>query len=173
MLFLGTLSYFPNEDAALWIVQEVVPELRKQLRGSFRVVIAGRNASSRLVGELHRVAEVIYLGPVEDVGALYAQADTALIAVRCGGGTKVKLLEAAAHRSAIVATAHSVCGLPFVQGEELLCASDPAGFATQCALIQQSPELAESLATRAYARVAEMSSWDGSTRRPSSNTRVV
>lgn len=169
LLFLGTLSYFPNEDGALWLAERVLPELRRQMRSPFRLWIAGRNATPRLLRTLGGVAEVEHLGAVDDLVPLYTQTDVALVPVRCGGGTKVKLLEAVAHGVPVVAMAHSLRGLPFVTGEEVLCASDAAGFARGCALLQRSPELRESLAQRAYARAATLFRDEDSRSRPPSS----
>jgi glycosyltransferase involved in cell wall biosynthesis len=158
LLFLGTLGYFPNEDAVLWLAEELVPALRRQGQLFFRLLIAGRGASPRLIGRLARVPEIEFLGPVEQVAPLYAQSHIAVAAVRCGGGTKVKVLEAVAHHCPVVATPHSTLGLPFVAGEDLLEATHSEAFAGLCVHLARNPAEANAMAESAYRRLTASSS---------------
>lgn len=133
LLFIGLLSYLPNEDAALWLAETLCPLLRHLLPMPFTVVIAGRGASPNLVSRLRKVSEVQYQGEVDEVGPLYRTADIALVPLRGGGGTKLKLLEAVAHSTPVIATQHSVRGTPFSNGRHVFVAESALEFATACA----------------------------------------
>jgi glycosyltransferase involved in cell wall biosynthesis len=171
LLFVGTLGYFPNEDAALWLADELVPALRLQAQVPFRLLIAGRCATQRLITRLASIPEIEFLGPVEHVAPLYAQSHVAVAAVRCGGGTKVKVLEAVAHQCPVVATPHSALGLPFLPAEDLLTASDAAFFAASCLRLARHPDQARAMARNAHLRLSASSSnaATGSSSTPSSS----
>jgi glycosyltransferase involved in cell wall biosynthesis len=82
--FLATLDYFPNIDAALWIVEELAPKLRRQFRArgkDLRIQIAGRGASKRLRKRLGRVEQLEFLGPVDDLRSFYDGSHAAIIPV--------------------------------------------------------------------------------------------
>ena len=153
-MFLGTLNYFPNVDAVLWILSEILPQLRLCLVSPFRVVVAGRDAEASLVGKLIREPEVEYRGKVDEVDSLYAQAHLALAAVRCGGGTKIKVLEAAAVGCPVVSTTHSCLGLPFEDGNHVLIGDDARRIAHCCARLQLQPQFAQEMADAAYATLS-------------------
>jgi glycosyltransferase involved in cell wall biosynthesis len=156
LLFVGTLGYFPNEDAALWIAERIVPALRRRTSLPFRVRIVGRHASPRLRKILSSVAEVEFLGEVPLLDSVYAETDVALLAVRCGGGTKVKALEAIAKRVPIVATSHAMHGLGMDAGKDYLLADTVEAIADGCAELLHQPERAAAMARSAYDRLTRL-----------------
>ena len=146
LLFVGTLNYFPNEDAALWLATEIAPRLRQLYSEPFRILIAGRNASARLQSRLAGVPEIEFLGEVPCLHPLYERAHIVLVPLRCGGGTKLKALEAVAHRRPIVGTTHAGRGLPLRAGSSYLAADGSNEFAAACVALMRDPAAAESLA---------------------------
>ena len=119
LLFVGSLGYLPNSEGLLWFADQVLPRL-KAIRGAIpRLVIAG-GGSPPEVTALSRHPRIRLLGRVEDLGRLYRDATLALAPMRSGGGTRIKLLEAAAHGVASVFTD--------VAGEGLGCGIDTGGW---------------------------------------------
>jgi glycosyltransferase involved in cell wall biosynthesis len=149
-LFVGTLEYFPNADAAMWIARSICDELRRNLGRPFRLLIAGRRAPQWLVDAVCGVPEVEFLGEVEDLAPLYGQSHALLAAVRGGGGTKVKVLEAMAHGCPVIATPHAVDGLPGKAGEHFLLAEIDSEFVTACRTLVEQPALWHALAREAF-----------------------
>src|SRR6185295_7064876 len=47
-LFVGTLGYYPNEDAVQYFGSEILPHIRRLSRSDFAMNIVGRGASPRL-----------------------------------------------------------------------------------------------------------------------------
>jgi len=94
LLLLGNLTYEPNVEAATVLVRDVLPRVRALLSGrTVRVTLAGAARE-----DVRRLASpsVHVLGFVEDLEPLYADADIVVAPLRCGGGTRIKLLEASA-----------------------------------------------------------------------------
>ncbi len=102
LLFVGALSMLPNEDAVCFMVDEVLPRLRRLAPGPFRVVVVGGGASPAV--QRLAAADVDFVGFVSDVGPWYADANAVVVPLRTGGGTRLKVLEAMRHRRPIVST---------------------------------------------------------------------
>jgi glycosyltransferase involved in cell wall biosynthesis len=114
LLFLGALGYGPNVEGIGWFCDAVLPRLRGRLGGRCRLLIAG-GSGDRSIAALAHHPRVAVLGRVGDVGPLYRRATLALAPLRSGGGTRIKLLEAAAHATASVSTDLATSGIDWQQ----------------------------------------------------------
>ena len=129
VLFAGLLYYPPNADAAGWLVEDVLPHLRRRLPGTtVRLVGAADPAVTRLEGR-HGATVV---GPVPEMQPELEKADLVVVPVRFGSGTRVKILEAFAHRLPVVSTTLGAEGLGARDGQHLLMADDAERFADAC-----------------------------------------
>jgi glycosyltransferase involved in cell wall biosynthesis len=59
-------------------------------------------------------------GFVEDLAPLYAAADVAVVPVRVGGGTRIKILEAFAHGVPVVTTSLGAEGIDAAEGASVV-----------------------------------------------------
>jgi glycosyltransferase involved in cell wall biosynthesis len=150
-LFVGSLDYFPNEDAALFFCLEVLPLLRPAAP-PFRVVIAGANPKPR-VKALAELENVEIVANPRSIADLYRDADAAVIPLRAGGGTRIKLLEAASYRLPIITTRLGAEGLTVTHGREVLFADDAAGFVRQALTLMSDAKYRERLAAQSFAWV--------------------
>jgi polysaccharide biosynthesis protein PslH len=154
LLFVGTLGYFPNLDAALFLCREIFPALRRLTDREICLDVVGAGGQAGLT-QLRQHAQAMLHGFVADLAPLYAAADVAVVPVRAGGGTRIKILEAFAHGVPVVATRLGAEGLAAVDGEHLLLAEDAEDFARACLSIREQPKLAATLAARAATLLAE------------------
>ncbi len=150
LLFVGTFGYVPNVDAALFLCHEVLPLLRRLTDREIRIDLVGAGDTTALAS-LARHSGVRLHGFVEDLAPFYAAADVAVVPVRAGGGTRIKILEAFAHRVPVVTTRLGAEGIEAADGEHLLFADGAEAFARACLSVKQRPELAVALAARARA----------------------
>ena len=109
--FWGNLDFEPNVDAVCWFAQRVWPTLTV-CRPDARWLIIGRNPHPR-VAALGTQRGIEVVGCVDDIRPLAQRAAVAILPMRCGGGIKNKLLEAAAMGRPIVASRHATKGLTF------------------------------------------------------------
>jgi glycosyltransferase involved in cell wall biosynthesis len=156
VVFFGLLTYPPNVDAAVFLAERVAPELRRRLP-DLRVRFVGR-ASDR-VKALHAPPEVEVTGFVEDLGAELAGADLALVPLRYGGGTRIKILDAWAHGLPVVATTVAAEGLEVDPGADILLADSPEALADACVKVLSDPALAASLAQQGRRRFEQSYQW--------------
>jgi glycosyltransferase involved in cell wall biosynthesis len=151
LLFVGSLGYFPNEDAALFLCHDILPRLRR----------LAPEATARVVGSLPGPAVralaalpgVRVQAAVPSVAPLYATATVAIVPLRAGGGTRIKILEAFARRVPVVATPLAAEGLDVEDGTHLLLADDAAGLAAACARLADDAALARRLVEQGLAFV--------------------
>jgi len=149
LLFFGTMNYEPNEDAAVFFCAEILPLLRQRATRPFRVVIAGRRPTPRVMA-LASNPEVTVAGEVPEVGKYYRDADAVIVPLRAGGGTRIKILEACSYRRPVVSTRIGAEGLEVSPGRELLAADCAEEFAERCLFLMQEPEEARRLADRGF-----------------------
>ena len=145
LLFLGNLSYWPNVDAALFLCREVWPQLCRRSGRALQLRIVGSRPAQE-VGELARLPGVAVIHDVPEVASHYAWADVAVLPLRAGSGTRIKLLEAFAHQVPVVATRIGAEGICAGDGTHLLLADDPDAIAVACLRVLDRPALARRLA---------------------------
>lgn len=129
-LFLGTYNYGPNLDAATHMALAVWPFVQKHCP-SAELWLAGPG-SERLPSGIREMRNVRITGFVEDLDALYRRATVVCSPIRAGSGTRIKILEAAAHGKAIVSTRIGAEGIDLVPGESIEIADSVAQFAKHC-----------------------------------------
>ena len=149
LVFVGTLGYYPNEDAATFFCAEVLPCLEAAAGRPVRLLIVGSNPSAG-VRALARDGVVTVTGAVPDLRRYYAAADAVVVPLRAGGGTRIKVLEAFAYRRPVVSTTVGVQGIEATPGAHLLIGDTPGTFADQCARLMRAPDLGTALAARAF-----------------------
>ncbi len=152
ILFVGNMSYLPNVDAAKWFASRILPRLRRASSFPLRFVIAGDNPP-REVTNLARHPGIMVAGRFNDVASLYRRAALAVIPIRAGGGTRIKLIEAAKYGVPVVATRFGASGTGFKSGHELLLADNEWDFAASCARLLTDFTLASRLAACARRRI--------------------
>jgi len=153
LFFVGSFGYAPNVDAVTWFAGEIWPAIRQRAGRTLRFRIVGRDAA-RLPPQLGRDGIEI-VGEVEDISAAYAEASMVVAPLRAGAGTRLKLLEAAAHGAPIVTTRLGNRGLPFAHGRDLLVADDAPAFAAAVLETLADLRTARVRATAARAIVSE------------------
>lgn len=145
LLFVGGLNYFPNEDAALFLAEEINTALQSVLGRPFRITICGREPPPHLVERLKARPNVDVFGDVESLAPHYQAAHAAVIPLRGGGGTKYKLIEAFQYGKPVISTAEGVRGMKMRDGVHFLAAHTAAEFAAACRRLIDDPALAQRL----------------------------
>lgn len=156
-LFIGALGYYPNEDAVWFLLDEVLPALRATGCEDFLLLVAGGGARPALRLRMAVEDHVSYVEAPPSVEPLYVRAHVALVPIRAGGGTRVKILEAFAQGRPVVATFAAVEGLNVEPEVHYLLAETPVEWALAITRLIADGELAARLAATAFAWVRERS----------------
>jgi glycosyltransferase involved in cell wall biosynthesis len=155
IIFTGALRYRPNYDGMRWFVAEVWPHVRRA-RPAARLRITGDHAGLPLPA----APGVECTGFVDDIRPLLSAAWLAVAPIFAGGGTRLKILEAMAAGTPVVATAKGAEGIDARPGEDLLLADDAATFAAQVVALLGDGTLRARLSQAARSLVAERYDWE-------------
>ena len=137
LVFTGKMDFRPNIDAVVWFANEVLP-LIQRAEPETRFVIVGKEPHPR-VQELASRPGVTVTGWVPDIRAHIAAAAVYVVPLRIGGGTRLKVLEAMAMRSAIVSTRLGCEGFPLGGQEIITFADDAPAFADATVALLRDP----------------------------------
>jgi glycosyltransferase involved in cell wall biosynthesis len=152
LLFIGNYVYPPNVEAADFLVREVWPRVQTR-HPDARLLIAG-SYTERIPALAGRPAGVEVLGFVDDLAGLYQRTRVVCCPIRVAGGTRVKIVEAAAFGKPVVSTTVGAEGLDFRDGEEILLRDDPEALAEACSRLLADPGFSERMGIAARAAVS-------------------
>lgn len=140
LIFTGVMDYAPNEDAALHLIDLILPHIRPHVP-DLKVIIAGRNPSAALRERAQQYPDVQVTGFVDDMRDYLEKATVFVAPLRFGAGMQNKLQEALAMEVPIVTSSLGANGLSVEEGEELpLYAADEAEtFAKQVIQLLNQP----------------------------------
>jgi len=116
IVFTGAMDYPPNTDAALYLIEEILPLLQCTIPDT-RVLIVGRDPTPRLVRAGQRPG-VTVTGFVDDVRPYLEQATVFAAPLRFGAGIQNKVLEAMAMEVPVVASPLAADGLRTEDGQQ-------------------------------------------------------
>ncbi|MCY6382884.1 glycosyltransferase family 4 protein [Hoeflea prorocentri] len=118
ILFVGHLGYAPNVQAAVRLARGIFPLIHKAFPRA-RLHLAGRHPKP-LVKALADLPGVhLHANPLT-LEKLFAQASITIVPLRAGGGSRIKILEAAAWGIPVVATPLAVEGLELEPGRQVV-----------------------------------------------------
>jgi glycosyltransferase involved in cell wall biosynthesis len=156
LLFVGLMSYFPNSDAVNYFIDRVFPLITNRIPRA-RLLVVGANPPRRM--RLRAAPQVTIVGRVPSVEPYFRLASAFVVPMRCGGGTRVKVLEAMLHGVPIVSTSLGCEGLAVRDGESVLLADTPETFAASVMRVCNDPALARRLAAGGSALVRAEYDW--------------
>ena len=144
-LFVGSLDYPPNQEAVLFILNKIQPELEKCLstRWTFRVV--GRNSPKKLASLIESSERVEFYPDADQLTEHYQNSTLVIVPLWAGGGSKTKTIEAFSHRRPVVSSHEGVRGLSVKSGIHYLQAQTGFEFAQAIARITLDLSLADKI----------------------------
>lgn len=159
VVMTGTLGYYPNLDAGLWVVNEILPKVRSRLPQAGVTLVGGG-----VTAELNRYdrprAGVRIVGQVPDVRPFLAEADVFIMPIRVGSGTRLKALEALASGLPVVATRLAVEGLGLVERDLVLLGETSEELAAAVERAINDRRLRSRLVVEGRRYVVECFDWD-------------
>jgi glycosyltransferase involved in cell wall biosynthesis len=152
LLFTGNFDYAPNVDAALYLAQDILPQVKREIPAA-RLMLVGNNPPETMRNLAS--ADIEVTGRVPDVRPYLQQAAVFVCPLRFGAGIKNKLLEAMAMQKALIATPLSGEGIDLVEGTHVLYGSTSEQLAAATIGLLRDAELRRSMGS-ANRRLIEM-----------------
>lgn len=153
MLLIGTYTYPPNLQAANFLIEQVFP-LVQQMVPQAKLIIAGKSPE-KIRAYQKGLTGVEFTGFVDDLDALYSRSRVICCPIFFGGGTRVKMVEAAAYGKPIVATRIGAEGLEMISDDDFLLRDLPSEFAAACVELLKNDALCSQLGERARSKAIE------------------
>lgn len=163
LVFPGALTYEANFEAMRFFISDVLPRIHA-VRPRVTLQITGRSDGVPLA-QLPLGDRVTLTGYLADVRPVIAQSAVCVVPMTLGGGTRLKILEAMALGTPVIATSKGAEGLEVAHGEHILIADTPEEFAAQTLRLLGNPELRARLADNARRLVSLRYGWPASAAR--------
>lgn len=157
LIHTGALTYRANHDAVRHFLGGIYPLIRRR-RPAVTMRITGSTDGIE-PRDLPMAPGAVYTGYLPDIRPAIAQSWAAVVPLRIGGGTRVKILEAMALGTPVVSTSKGAEGLDVCDGEHILIGDTPERFADAVVDVLEDPRLRARLAAAGRGLVAERYNW--------------
>ena len=127
LLFVGTLDYEPNVAGLKWFLDGIFPKVKERYH-DVRLLVVGRRPPEDLVRTCRQHPGVELYPDVPDVGPYYEKCGAVVVPLLAGGGTRIKILEAAITGRPVLSTPLGAHGLGCVNGVHLMLFTDEGSF---------------------------------------------
>lgn len=158
LVFTGALTYSANLDAMEFFLNDIFPLIKARCP-DVTLRITGKTEGVAL-GRLSLSDEVILTGYLDDIRPCVARSWICVVPLRCGGGTRLKILEAMALGAPVVATSKGAEGLEVTPDENILIADTPPEFAAAVLRLLDDGALRAKLAVGGRRLVCQQYGWE-------------
>jgi len=163
VVFVGGLSWPPNWDGVLFFLREIWPLLRARVPALSLDLVGSCTDRQRRLLKKHPGVNV--LGRVDDIRPYVRRAGCAVVPLRVGGGTRIKILDAWAMGKAVVSTALGCEGLRYADEGNILVRDTARDFADAVTRVLENRRLRQDLGDTARRTAMEHYSWSSLGRR--------
>ena len=153
LLFVGSLRARFNREGVEWFLNDCLPLIRAS-EPDVEVVLVGAG------GEDLGGARVRSLGFVDDLSSIYQAARAVIVPLLAGGGSRLKIAEAAGWGVPVISTSVGAEGYETGDSVGIRIADTAEGFAGECAHLLASASEASALGAAAHRIAATIYSWD-------------
>ncbi len=163
LIFVGHMGVFHNVDAALFLAQEILPRLQREVPDA-RLTIAGAEPAV-VVQQLAENSAVNVTGFVDDLNGCLNEAAVFVAPLRFAAGVQNKVLEAMAAGRPVVTTGLVNAGIGAEPGRDLVVADGPEAMTAEIAALLQDEQRRREMGTAARKFVEQNFSWQFAVRR--------
>jgi glycosyltransferase involved in cell wall biosynthesis len=127
--FVGNLNYLPNQEACLYLINTIFPQLIKVIP-NITLYLVGKNASINLLNKGNGT-NIIFTGEVENIWDYYLSIDVFVFPMLSGAGLQNKVLEAMYAGKDVICSSIANEGIDAHHGKQLFIADSAEDF-TYC-----------------------------------------
>ena len=157
ILFIGTLSYYPNLDGARYFVSEILPLIWER-DPNVQFWMAGAEPP-QVLWDLTADPRIRVIANPENMDDVARQCCMTVVPLRTGSGTRIKILHALALGLPIVTTSLGCEGIDVTDGQQLLIRDRPADFATATLELLNNAELRQTFRQSGRSLVEQHYDW--------------
>ena len=160
LIYPGSLTYAANADAVRWFLASIHPIIGGE-RPDIDFLVTGASDGVSTADWPDR-SRMTLTGRLPDVRPAIAESAVCVVPLRVGGGTRLKILQAMALGTPVVATSKGAEGLDVTPEHDILIGDTPERFAAHVLRILEDPALGARLAAAARRLVRERYTWEAS-----------
>ncbi len=158
MLYMGTMAYYPNIDAVLYFVEEILPRIRQEDE-TLPFCIAGRDPSPQVQALSERDSYIEIVANPENMSDVARDCSMTVVPIRLGSGTRIKILHSMAMGLPVISTSLGCEGLEVTDGENILIRDEPEEFAEAVLQLSSSAGLRNRLRVNGRKLVEQEYDW--------------
>ncbi len=159
VLFVGNFKWIPNLDAVDFLVKDIWPKIKAQVKNA-KLWVVGQNPTEQIKKLASSKKDILVDDTVADIRDAFSKSDILLAPIRNGRGTKYKVLEAMATNTPVVATPIGVEGIRVRDKTHVLIAQDAANLAQETIFLIKNKEYGQRLAQKAKELVSKKYNWE-------------
>jgi glycosyltransferase involved in cell wall biosynthesis len=163
LVFVGSMNWLPNIDGIEGFLENILPLIR-QRKPDCSLAIVGYNPPQKLKDLTAKDPKITVTGTVPDVRPYLWGSSVSIVPLRIGGGTRLKIYESMAAKTAVVSTTIGAEGLDINPPENIRIADTAEAFAEQCVELLEDASLRQRITTAAWEMVSSRFSWEQVTR---------
>ena len=158
VIFTAWFGYYPNTEAAIYFAKKIFPLIKKEIP-ELKFIIAGKEPPKSVI-ELSSVEGVLVTGYVDDIRDFLCKASAAVIPLKVGGGTRLKILEAFSMGVPVISTELGAEGILAVENKDILIGKNEKDFAEKVVKVLKNTELSEILSENGRALAEKKYDWE-------------
>jgi len=148
LIFVGTMNWYPNVDAILFLLREIYPIIRHSVPNT-TLDIVGAGAPDAVKDLAQQTPGVTIHGYLPEIRTLIESASVYVCPIRDGGGTKLKLLDAFAMQKCVVAHPIACEGIDVTADVNVVLGETASAFAAQVIRLLKNPTACEPIGAAA------------------------
>jgi glycosyltransferase involved in cell wall biosynthesis len=157
ILFMGTMDYFPNADAAMYLARSIMPCIWKR-NPEITLCIAGLHPPQAVMA-LAADSRIEVIANPDSMREVASRCCLSVVPLRVGSGTRLKILDSFAMGLPVVSTSLGCEGLALVDGRHILIRDDAGSFADAVLEVISDNILANTLRENGRMLVEEHYDW--------------
>ena len=125
ILFLGTMSWFPNEHGILWFIENAWKKIKNEFP-ECKLYVVGSKPSKEI--REYSSEDIIVTGYVDDINEYIEMCDVCVVPLFIGGGMRVKILECMSKGIPCISTTVGAEGIECKIKKDILIANSSEEF---------------------------------------------
>lgn len=162
LIYPGAVTFYANLDAVQYFAEQIMPQVLK-VDPRVKLTVTGSTGNVDLHLYPFDMPEIrdyiIFTGYLAEIRRQISRSWICVVPIRQGGGTRLKILEALACGTPVIATSKGAEGLDLVNGNDLIIADDPQEFASQVLRLLGDPLLRARLSHQGRQSVIQKYDW--------------
>ncbi|MBI9034438.1 MAG: glycosyltransferase [Bacteroidales bacterium] len=161
LVFTGNMNYAPNVNAALFLVNKVMPLVWQQ-NSNITLLLAGASPNPKVKA---LASDKVHIsGWMDDIRDAYAESKVFIAPMQIGTGLQNKLLEAMSMNMPCITSDLANAALKAAKDREVLIGAEPEQYAGHIIKLLEDEGYATEIADAGHQYVLKNFDWDGATK---------